>query len=142
LVLGEGAHPDPASEIGPVVAELLEKARVEERTVEVVCIIVGTEEDPQDLQGQISQMREAGASVYQEISQAVAHVIDLSNPAVGPTAKLQETGLLNQPLAAINVGLDIFSESVHSQGAEVVSVDWRPPAGGDDKLAGLLALMK
>jgi FdrA protein len=49
---------------------------------------------------------------------------------------------LNQPLAAINVGLESFYESLTAQGAQAVHVEWRPPAGGNEKLASLLARMK
>jgi FdrA protein len=49
---------------------------------------------------------------------------------------------LKQPLAAINVGLESFYESLTSQGAQAVHVDWRPPAGGNERLASLLAKMK
>jgi FdrA protein len=49
---------------------------------------------------------------------------------------------LKQPLAAINVGLESFYESLVSQGAQAIQVDWRPPAGGNEKLAALLAKMK
>jgi FdrA protein len=49
---------------------------------------------------------------------------------------------LNQPLAAINVGLESFYESLILQGAQAVQVDWRPPAGGNEKLASILARMK
>jgi FdrA protein len=49
---------------------------------------------------------------------------------------------LKTPLAAINVGIESFFESLSSQGAQVVQVEWRPPAGGNEKLAGLLAKMK
>lgn len=38
--------------------------------------------------------------------------------------------LFNQPLKPINVGLESFHESMASQGAEPVSVDWRPPLEG------------
>jgi hypothetical protein len=34
-------------------------------------------------------------------------------------------------VAAVNVGLMTFSESIRAQGGVVVDVDWRPPAGGD-----------
>jgi FdrA protein len=47
-----------------------------------------------------------------------------------------------QPLAAINVGLDSFTESLAAQGAEVIHVDWRPAAGGNEKLMGILERMK
>jgi FdrA protein len=47
-----------------------------------------------------------------------------------------------RPVAAINVGLESFYDSLLAQGAQAVQVDWRPPAGGDDRLASLLARMK
>lgn len=34
-------------------------------------------------------------------------------------------------VTAVNVGLPLFAEAVRTQGAPVVDVDWRPPAGGD-----------
>jgi FdrA protein len=142
LVLGEGAHPDPASEIALVTAELLETAKQDNRPLEVVCIIVGTDEDPQDLQYQVDQMEKAGAIVYQEIGQAITYVINAGLPAEVSDNTDQNVDFLKMPLSAINVGLDIFTESLRSQGAEVIGLDWRPPAGGDDRLAGLLAKMK
>lgn len=39
----------------------------------------------------------------------------------------------------INVGLKSFYDSLRAQGADVVHVEWRPPAGGDPELARLLA---
>lgn len=48
------------------------------------------------------------------------------------------TSLLGQSLKVINIGLEIFHESLLVQGAEVVQVDWRPPAGGDENLARIL----
>ena len=44
--------------------------------------------------------------------------------------------------AAINVGLESFTDSLRDQGAEVVQVDWRPPAGGDERLASLLTRLR
>jgi FdrA protein len=45
-------------------------------------------------------------------------------------------------LAAINVGLESFTESLKAQGAPVVQVDWRPPAGGNEQLMAILERMK
>ncbi|MEK6712496.1 MAG: fdrA domain protein [Nitrospinota bacterium] len=42
------------------------------------------------------------------------------------------------PLRVVNVGLELFAEELRAEGVEVVQVDWRPPAGGDQRLAGLL----
>lgn len=47
--------------------------------------------------------------------------------------------LLNAPLRVINVGLEGFARDLGQQGAGVVHVAWSPPAGGDPKLADLLA---
>ena len=47
--------------------------------------------------------------------------------------------LLGQPLKVINVGLERFAQDLERQGVAVVRVDWRPPAGGDPKLADLLS---
>ena len=46
--------------------------------------------------------------------------------------------LLTQPVRAINLGLEIFAQEVEAAGAEVVHVDWQPPAGSPD-VAALLA---
>ncbi len=39
----------------------------------------------------------------------------------------------------VNIGLDLFAETLEALGIPVVGVDWRPPAGGDTRLAALLA---
>ena len=38
----------------------------------------------------------------------------------------------------VNVGLELFATDVKAVGAEVVHVQWSPPAGGNPRLAGLL----
>jgi FdrA protein len=49
---------------------------------------------------------------------------------------------LHAPLTAINIGLESFAASLLTQGAPALHVEWRPPAGGNDRLAGILARMK
>ena len=46
--------------------------------------------------------------------------------------------LLQNGPVAINMGIQDFAESLRAQGAEVVHVDWTPPAGGDRELLDLL----
>ncbi len=48
--------------------------------------------------------------------------------------------LLGQSLRVINLGLEIFAAELESEGATVVHVDWRPPAGGPDTAALLARL--
>ena len=46
--------------------------------------------------------------------------------------------LLDLPLVVINVGLKDFAKNLETQGADVVQVDWVPPAGGDQEMVDLL----
>jgi FdrA protein len=136
LVLGEGSHPDPASELAPVIKE------VRDKKIEVVAMVIGTDDDPQNIQSQIERLQDAGATVFRTAAEAVEYIsLRFSHPAANthPEVDLEK---LNQPLAAINVGLESFYESLITQGAQAVHVEWRPPAGGNEKLASLLARMK
>jgi FdrA protein len=46
--------------------------------------------------------------------------------------------LFQQPVHVVNVGLPSFAEELQNQGVTVQTVDWRPPAGGNKKVADLL----
>ncbi|MFQ5921489.1 MAG: acyl-CoA synthetase FdrA [Anaerolineales bacterium] len=134
IVLGEGAHPDPASELAPAIAE----ARAQ-HNVEVVVILVGTDEDPQNLAEQKQQLRQAGAVVFADMAAAVVHAV---SPFTRREVKRVEADFLSRPVAAINVGLESFYDSLREQGAKAVHVDWKPPAGGDERLQAILQKMK
>ncbi len=49
--------------------------------------------------------------------------------------------LLEGPLRIVNIGLESFAAELATQGVDVVQVEWSPPAGGNPKLADLLAKM-
>ncbi|MBI3241154.1 MAG: acyl-CoA synthetase FdrA [Chloroflexi bacterium] len=139
VVLGEGAHPDPASELAPAIAEI---TRSENRRIEVVTMVIGTDSDPQNVESQVERLKAAGAIVFRTATGAIEYVARrMSQPpdSVGLPVSLDS---FNQPLAAINVGLESFYESLVGQGAQAVQVDWKPPAGGNEKLAAILAKMK
>ncbi len=143
VVLGYGSHPDPASELAPAIIEAREKAAAAGRHLEFVAVVVGTDEDPQDMAAQIEQLEAAGVRVFTSNQAGVTYAGQLVQ-ALNPLAAGQPVALesLTAPLAAINVGLEIFAESLKDQGAEVVWVDWRPPAGGNERLASILARMR
>lgn len=42
-------------------------------------------------------------------------------------------------LQVVNIGLESFAQDLRAQGLQVVHLDWRPPAGGNARLAALLA---
>ncbi len=49
---------------------------------------------------------------------------------------------LRAPLGVVNVGLEGFADDLARRGVPVVHVDWSPPAGGDARLAALLARLE
>lgn len=140
VVLGDGAHGDPAGELAPALDEI-RTGRVEESPLEVVAVMVGTGEDPQDRSAQIEALRAAGVHVTSTVPQAVSQVLDRLSPSFPfegtpvPLAALV-------PRGAISVGVETFADSLRAQGAQVVSVDWKPPAAGNARLAGILSKIK
>jgi FdrA protein len=134
IVLGEGAHPDPAAEWAPAIAQA-----VDQHAVEVVVLLIGTEDDPQGLTGQRQRLAEAGAAVYEQTEAALEHVLRSLVPEVRPPGP---PVTLPDEVIAINVGLESFYESLLAQGARAVQVEWRPPAGGDERMMALLERMK
>lgn len=46
--------------------------------------------------------------------------------------------LLDKGPVAVNLGVEDFANSLKIQGAEVIQVDWTPPAGGDREMMELL----
>ncbi len=60
VVLGYGAHPDPAGELAPAVREARAIAGTEKRKLIVLGFVCGTDGDPQGLAGQIAKLRDAG----------------------------------------------------------------------------------
>lgn len=134
VVLGAGAHPDPASELAPAIAQVRER-----RQLDVVIVLVGTDGDPQDLEGQRAQLSQAGAMVFDGTAEAVGYV---AQRLIGGEPERMAAEFLNQPVAAVNLGLETFYDSLREQGARAVQVDWRPPAGGDERLQAILQKMK
>ena len=137
VVLGEGAHPDPASEW---VSEI-RRAR-EEHEIEVVIVLVGTDEDPQDIKRQRAQLEDSGADIFEDAAEAVVEVVHRLGGVGESAARSVALESLSAPLAVINVGLESFYDSLTGQGARAVHVDWRPPAGGDERLMDVLRKMR
>jgi len=136
VVLGEGAHPDPAAELSPAVAEALERSELE-----VLICVIGTDLDPQGMQAQIEKFRASGARVFTGLREALDEIARLLPPEAEPWPTPVSLEAFRTP-AAINVGLESFYESLVAQGAAALHVEWRPPAGGDERLMAILARMK
>lgn len=63
IVLGYGAHPNPAAELGPAVREACQVASQAGRTLRVVASVTGTKQDPQSLPHQEQLLKEAGVDI-------------------------------------------------------------------------------
>ncbi len=137
VVLGEGAHADPAAELGPAISEAL----AGRDDLEIAALVVGTDEDPQDLAAQRERLEAAGARVFGDLAAGLAWIAERLRPeAPEPLLPVPLEALA--PPAAINVGLESFYASLVGQGARAIHVDWRPPAGGDERLQAILERMK
>ncbi len=86
VVLGYGAHPDPAAEIAPVVREAIARAAEAGRNLCVVGFVCGTPADPQSLSGQEARLREAGMTLTASNAQAVRLAARIAERARGEEA--------------------------------------------------------
>jgi len=55
---------------------------------------------------------------------------------------MSELKIFTEPLRVINIGVEGFAEDLKAAGVEVIQLDWRPPTGGDTRLASLLASLQ
>ncbi len=69
VVLGHGAHPDPAADLAPAIRA----ARRRPEPLSIVVALVGTPDDPQGLARQATLLRDAGACVYLSNAAAARH---------------------------------------------------------------------
>jgi FdrA protein len=164
VVIGYGSHEDPACELAAAVVKAKEMAKKEGRFLEVVAVVTGTDLDPQNLNSQIAQMKKAGAWVETSNERMVRYAGQLLNALNGygkipapapkaaaaaaseykptPAAKPVDLSTLQKALSAINVGLESFAANLVAQDVPTIQVEWRPPAGGNEKLMAILERMK
>jgi FdrA protein len=92
LVLGHGAHPDPAAELVPAIAQARAAAgagaEADAGGLAVVVSLCGTAGDPQGLHRQAGALQAAGASVHLSNADAVRTALALLEP--GPTRPAEE----------------------------------------------------
>ena len=77
VVLGYGANPDPAGDLGPAITAAIDTAGADGRSLAVVVSLCGTDADPQDLQRQAKTLQGAGAAVFTSNAAAARFAADL-----------------------------------------------------------------
>ena len=78
VVIGDGAHPDPASQLAPVAAEVVRSGAA------MVIYVLGTERDPQGFEAQRAAFKRAGCIVTETAARAAlaAAALVLRDPAL------------------------------------------------------------
>lgn len=159
VVLGYGSHEDMASALLPGIKKIQSDASSKGKTIYFVATVCGTPTDPQDISEQKSILEEAGVIVKDSNNQAVRTAlamlgiqIEEKNKEVVPaktegasaditTSEALEK-LLNEKPAVVNVGLKSFTKAVVENGGRVVQVDWRPVAGGNERMRKVLSVLR
>ncbi|MGW5242017.1 oxamate carbamoyltransferase subunit AllG family protein [Monashia sp. NPDC004114] len=77
LVLGHGAHPDPAPELADAIRAARETAQSAGRNLPVVVSVTGTTADPQGLERSAGLLMGAGATVMLSNAEATRHALEL-----------------------------------------------------------------
>jgi len=166
VILGWGAHPDPASVLAQDWQEAKALAHANGQGIICIASVCGTQYDPQDYDHQCRVLRENGIILAESNAQAARLAASLIHPPLeeGDTASAAGTtrqksnmhlngctlseasphlqALLTDGPRVINLGLEQFADQLKTCNVPVVHVDWRPPAGGDVRLASLLERLK
>jgi FdrA protein len=168
VMLGWGAHADPAGALAAAWQEAQAVAGAAGRALVGIMHVCGAPDDPQGFAPQCQLLREHGLLLADSNAQAVrlattvlgVHTPDSPArrlavgsaapgagvlpqkqlPSVSVPARLPE--LLRIGPRVVNLGLELFATQLAAHGVPVVHVDWRPPAGGDTRLASLLERLR
>lgn len=154
VVLGFGAHSDPATDLAAAVTAARSRAAADGRALSFVASVCGTEADPQGLRRSEAALKAAGVVLLPTNAQAARFACLAVGQGMPPddacrvvpwrSASLQPDAarpLFGQACRVINVGLHGFFDTLQEVGAPATQVDWRPPLGGDPGLANRLAMI-
>lgn len=158
VVLGYGAHDNMAGELAPVIKEVADKAKSEGRKLYIIGTVCGTEGDPQNYSQSQAVLEEAGMIVKNSNAEALRYALNLMGKDVeeadkefreykGEISKLPEESpqirdlLLTKP-RVVNIGVAGFAEPVRQYGGKAVQFEWKPIAGGNQKLIRILQKLK
>src|SRR5262249_28109763 len=153
VMLGWGAHPDPAGALAAAWQEAQAAAQAAGRMLGGIAHVCGAPDDPQGFELQCQLLRDQGMILADSKAQAVRLApavlgVHTQDSAARPLAvgRAEPHVSHNQPSAGviparlpalfaagprvINLGLELFATQLAAHGAPVVHVDWRPPAGG------------
>ena len=85
VVLGQGAHPDPAGPVAVAVERARQRAAARGRRLAVVASVIGAPRDPQGLAGQVARLEAAGVEVLPSNAEAARFAALLLRPELAAT---------------------------------------------------------
>lgn len=150
-VIGYGAHEDMAGVFAPVIQEAKEDAAKEGKAFIAIASVTGTADDPQVYQDQVDKLEEAGVIVTESNAEATKLAVDIieylngeitikdSSETKGSKDLEKVAELISSAPRVINIGLKSFAQTIVDNGGQVVQYQWKPIAGGDKRLARILA---
>ncbi len=107
VVLGYGAHSDPAGALAPAIMDAKARAEAQGRTLYVVASVCGTDADPQKFSRQVDKLREAGVIIAESNADAARLVVAMldhdkvlqedRSHAVPPGHELPDAVSMNRP---------------------------------------------
>lgn len=101
VVLGYGAHPDPAGQLSPAIQAARAAAAGEGRQVAVVASVCGTDADPQGLAAQEATLAAAGVLLAPSNARAARIAAEIAARVVGNTRHTADAaGVIGTPLGA------------------------------------------
>ncbi|OCA85841.1 acyl-CoA synthetase FdrA [Bacillus sp. FJAT-27225] len=158
VVLGYGSHEDMAGALIPAIQKIQSNARDNGKNIYFVATVCGTEQDPQDIQEQKSKLAQAGVIVRDSNNQAIRTALamldirieekdkEMVSDHAAAKAEISVSSaiekLLNEKPNVINVGLKSFASAITDNGGRAVQFDWRPVAGGNERMRRVLAVLR
>jgi FdrA protein len=139
VVLGYGAHRDPAGEVARAVMAL-RAARGDKAPVIAIATLTGTAGDPQGRGSQAAKLEQAGIVIADNVR--VAALLAARTVSVKTQSPGEPSALLRATPAIVNIGLRGFADDLHANGIRVVHQQWTPKAGGNEFHQRLVALMR
>jgi FdrA protein len=166
VILGWGAHADPAGALAVAWGEAQQIAKTHGRQLVGIVTVCGSAGDPQDYAQQRQILQAHGFILAESNAQAVRLAIAAvgeQTTASGIPSEGRAVQTIPAPLHSdvsvpampahlpslfatgprvINLGLELFARQLAACGVPVVHVDWCPPAGGNAHLARLLERLR
>ncbi|WP_434778259.1 acyl-CoA synthetase FdrA [Neisseria sp. Ec49-e6-T10] len=138
MVIGFGAHENPAEQAAQTIEAARAQRKAEDGQVTYIAAICGTDEDYQDIRLQKKILKDAGVMLLsnnREAIEAAVRITQQTEPYKQLTSSTEQTSTLIQDgPKVINIGLRSFADDLLKSKANVVQVNWAPPAGGDEQL--------